>query len=152
MALIKKLNYNVQTLVICPTHIPVLQCKKNNSQHCLCVPGSRLACSQMQAQPPPVECHQAFFQYCCTSIFQILLEVSRLKTDHQVEVGQSQVEVGQIRFPSQEENLFSQCSLLFSLNLPLDKPGNLQMEETLKSEGCSIKDKPVLCNDMLLNS
>ena len=68
----------------------------------------------MQAQLPQVECHQAFFQYCCTSIFQILLEVSRLKTDSQVEVGQSLVEVGQKQFPSQEESLFFQCSLLFS--------------------------------------
>ena len=68
----------------------------------------------MQAQLHQVECHQAFFRYCCTSIFEILLEVSRLKTDLQVEAGQGQVEVGQILFPSQEESLFSQCSLPFS--------------------------------------
>lgn len=48
--------------------------------------------------------------------------MSRLKTGLQVEISQSQVEVqvgqswvevGQIWFPSQEESLFSQYSLLF---------------------------------------
>lgn len=47
-------------------HMHVLQCKKNYSQHCVCVPESRLACSQMQAQLPQVGSHQAFFQCCCT--------------------------------------------------------------------------------------
>ena len=68
----------------------------------------------MQVQLPQVECHQAFFQYCWNSTFEILLEVSRLKTDPQMDFGQSKVEACQILFPSQEESLFFQCSLLFS--------------------------------------